>query len=94
MPRLRPDCHTRGLRGWHVDKDWQEFIGPFHFGRISGLYAHIDTVGDESEWLGCWVGFGGDAIFQKVVKRDACGRLEPLVSLGCGLVSDLGVAPH
>ena len=25
---------------------------------------------------------------------DACGRLEPLVSLGCGLVSDFGVEPH
>ena len=29
----------------------------------------------------------------KVVENDACGRLELLVSVGRGLVSDLGFAP-
>ena len=60
--------------------------------RTSGLYTHIDSVGDESEWLGCWGGGGGDAVPQTVVERDACRRPDPLVNFGCGLASDRGVA--
>ena len=59
--------------------------------RTSGPYTHIDSVGDESEWLGCWAGRGGAAVPQTVVESDACRRLELLVSFGCGLASDPGV---